>query len=232
MNARRAWPSRDAGARDDRLPALAAPLGGELLDHVRPGERVLDVASLWEDISVFPDQSFDVVVWQHGLQLIHDRSTALAEMRRVLAPGGRAAVAVGGPIERNPAFAALAESLERRVGASAAAAVRWLFCLPAPEELHALLAFAGFDHVRIRIRTDRRTARVPSVAEFLRRYLPGSPAGSATADMPDDETWRVVADLETALGPWFDAGGLRITTQANVGLSFVDGGLRRSRPRS
>jgi SAM-dependent methyltransferase len=229
VNARRAWPSPDGEARDDRLPAFAAPLAGDLLDGVRPGERVLDVGSRRPGTSAYPDGAFDVVVWRHGLQLMHDRSTALADMRRVLAPGGRAAVAVGGPIERNPAFAALADSLEHRVGAPAAAAVRWLFCLPQPEELQALLAFAGFDSVRVR--TDRRTARFPSVAEFLRRYLPGSPAGSAIAHIPDGDTWDVVADLETDLRPWFDAGGLRITTEANIGLSFVDG-LRRSSPRS
>lgn len=50
----------------------------------------------------------------------------------MLAPRGRAAVAVWGPIGQNPAFAALAESLQRRAGVRVAAAVRWLFCLPEP----------------------------------------------------------------------------------------------------
>ena len=224
MSTRRAWPSPEGGARDDRLPAFAAPLAGDLQEGVRPGERVLDVALRTADPLPFPDATFDVVVWRHGLQLMQDRATALAEIRRVLVPGGRAAVAVGGPIERNPAFAALADSLERHAGAGAGAAVRWLFSLPEPEELRALLACAGFEQVRVR--TERRTARFRSVAEFLRRYVPGSPAGSATAHMADDDTWGIVADLEARLCPWLDAGGLRITTQANVGVSFVEGGLR------
>ena len=230
MSARRAWPSPEGGARDDRLPAFAAPLAGDLLDGVRPGERVLDVARRPSGVLPVPDATFDVAVWRHGLQLMQDRGTALAEIRRVLVPGGRAAVAVGGPIERNPAFAALADSLERHAGAAAAAAVRWLFSLPQPEELLASLACAGFEHVRVR--TDRRTARFSSVAEFLRRYVPGSPAGPATAHMPDDETWGVVADLETDLAPWLDAGGVRIKTEANVGVSFVDDGLRGPSSRS
>jgi hypothetical protein len=48
--------------------------------------------------------------------------------------------------------------------------------------------------------------------------------------MPDVDTWRVVTDLEAALDPWVDAGGLRITTQANVGVGW-SGGLRPPAPR-
>jgi SAM-dependent methyltransferase len=153
---------------------------GDLLDQAgfRPGDRVLDLiaagAGGGRSSLPFRDASFDVVVCQQGLQLLPDRGRALAEMWRVLAPGGRAAVAVWGPIARNPAFAALAESLERRAGLRVAAAVRWLFCLPEPGDLGAVLAGAGFE--AIRVRTARRTVRFPSVAEFLRRYLPGSPA--------------------------------------------------------
>jgi hypothetical protein len=115
----------------------------------------------------------------------------------VLAPRGRAAVVVWGPIGRNPAFAALAESLERRAGVRVAAAVRWLFCLPEPGDLRAVLASAGFD--AIQVRTARKTVRFPSVAEFLRRCLPGSPPGTATAHLPERDRGNVLADLETAL---------------------------------
>ncbi len=40
----------------------------------------------------FPDASFDVVTISYGLRNIADIAQALAEMRRVLAPGGRAVV--------------------------------------------------------------------------------------------------------------------------------------------
>jgi SAM-dependent methyltransferase len=195
----------------------------DLLDQVgfRPGDRVLDLARVGrggEDPSLpFGDGCFDVVVCQQGLQLFPDRGRALAEMRRVLAPRGRAAVAVWGPIGRNPAFAALAESLERRAGVRVAAAVRWLFSLPEPGDLRAVLAGAGFDGIRVG--TARKTVRFPSVSEFLRRCVPGSPAGAATARMPADDKRRVVADLEVALAPWVDAHGLRVATEANTGVA-------------
>ncbi len=64
-----------------------------------------------------PDAAFDVVLCQHGLQQFPDRPTALREMRRVLMPGGRLALCVWSRIEGSPGMAALAEALERHVGA-------------------------------------------------------------------------------------------------------------------
>jgi hypothetical protein len=122
-----------------------------------------------------------------------------------------------GPIGRNPAFAALAESLERRAGLRVAAAVRWLFCLPEPDDLRAVLAGAGLD--AIQVRTARKAVRFPSVAEFLRRSLPGSPAGVATANLSDQDRRQVLADLEVALAPWVDPAGLRVVTEANTGVA-------------
>jgi SAM-dependent methyltransferase len=196
---------------------------GDLLDQVGfgPGDRVLDLAAVGGhgggSTLPFGDASFDVVVCQQGLQLLPDRGRALAEVWRVLAPRGRAAVVVWGPIGRNPAFAALAESLERRAGVRVAAAVRWLFCLPEPSDLRSVLASAGFD--AIQVRTARKTVRFPSVAEFLRRCLPGSPSGAATAHLPERDRGNVLADLETALTPWVDTAGLRVVTEANTAVA-------------
>jgi ubiquinone/menaquinone biosynthesis C-methylase UbiE len=193
-----------------------------------PSEPALEVARATADAVIewrrgdvaslsFRDASFDVVVCQQRLQLFPDRSRALSEMRRVLVPGGRVAVAVWGPIQRSPAFAALADSLERHAGVHVAAAVRWLFSLSEPEDLRALLAGAGCDGIRLR--TARKTTRLPSVAAFLRRYVPGSLVGSATTHMPEDDKRKVMADLETDLAPWVGADGLTITMEANTAVA-------------
>jgi hypothetical protein len=68
------------------------------------------------------------------------------------------------------------------------------------------------------VHTARRTVRFPSVAEFLRRYLPGSPAGTATA-LPDRDFGKVLADLETGLAGWLDADGFRVTLEANTAVA-------------
>ena len=77
----------------------------------------------------FSDETFDVVVCQQGLQFFSDRPAALREMHRVLLPGGRVALSVLGPLERNPGHAALVRALERHLDAAAASAMRSCFAL-------------------------------------------------------------------------------------------------------
>ena len=65
-----------------------------------------------------PDRSFGVVLCQMGLQFMQDRSAALTEMHRVLAPGGRALVTVPGP--EPDFFSILREALARWICPKAA----------------------------------------------------------------------------------------------------------------
>jgi SAM-dependent methyltransferase len=67
-----------------------------------------------------PDDTFDLVTCQQGLQFFPDRSLALAEMRRVLRPRGRLGISVWCDIEDCPPFLALANALEEVLGAEVA----------------------------------------------------------------------------------------------------------------
>lgn len=71
-----------------------------------------------------PDDAFDFVTCQQGLQFFPDRRAALAEMRRVLRPGGKIGVAVWCAIEECPPFLALAKALEEVLGPEVAEAYR------------------------------------------------------------------------------------------------------------
>ena len=53
------------------------------------------------------------------------------------------------PIERNPPFAELADALERAEDRDGAVRVRWLFCMPEPDDLRGTLAAAGLEEIRI-----------------------------------------------------------------------------------
>jgi SAM-dependent methyltransferase len=199
----------------------------DLLDQVdlSPGDRVLDVSSLasrpdalasverWcADVTSLPfaDGSFDVVVYRQGLRLFPAPGWTLSEMRRVLVPGGRAAVSVWGRIERIPAFATLARALDDRIGAGPATAVRGVFSLSEPADLRAFLANAGFE--RIRVRTVGTTVVFPSVAAFVRSCVP---------DLRDDDERSIVSDLELPFARWIDTEGLRITMEANTAIASV-----------
>lgn len=157
----------------------------------------------------FDDGSFLRVVCRRGLQLLPDRGRALEEVRRVLARHGEIEVAVRGSIERSPPFAELADSLERHLGPRDAAAVRWLFCMPEPDDLRGVLAAAAFEEIRVDV--VRRIDRFPSLDAFL------SHPGSAPGIVPEIVRRRVFADLERALGPCMDQDGLLITTETIVG---------------
>jgi ubiquinone/menaquinone biosynthesis C-methylase UbiE len=84
--------------------ALPAPAGAQI--HWLEGDAMA-LASR--------DGAFDLVLCQHGLPFVPDRARAVREMRRVLAPGGRALVIVLQALARHPVFDALVESVSRHL---------------------------------------------------------------------------------------------------------------------
>lgn len=98
-----------------------------------------------------PDEAFDVVLCQQGLQFFPDKTGALAEMRRVLNPGGRAGVAVWCAIEECPFWDALAGAVGEILGKETEIGFRsgpW--GLPEADELGRLFEAAGFTDVDVR----------------------------------------------------------------------------------
>jgi ubiquinone/menaquinone biosynthesis C-methylase UbiE len=116
---------------------------------------------------------FDVVLCQLGLQFFPDRPAALREIRRVLVPGGRLALNVFGPIERNPATCALARALDRHVRPGASVAKRSEHALAGTAGLRALVAAALFTNIEIRTAT--KMVWFPSAADYVRIQLAATP---------------------------------------------------------
>jgi ubiquinone/menaquinone biosynthesis C-methylase UbiE len=110
----------------------------------------------WQEVNAdklpFPDQSFDIVYCQLGLQFFANRAAALSEMHRVLADEGRLALMVWRAIDESPGFAVLAEALERHIGQAAAAIMRAPFGLSDADELSTLVRAAGFEGVAVQKR--------------------------------------------------------------------------------
>ena len=120
---------RDRGAVGGPPAELGGLAGADvneaMLDVARsvpdPG---CDVGVEWHEADAaalpFADASFDLVYCQQGLQYLGDPSAGLREMSRVLAPGGRMALAVWRSINNNPGFASLVGALERHAAPEAA----------------------------------------------------------------------------------------------------------------
>jgi SAM-dependent methyltransferase len=68
-----------------------------------------------EDIDE-PDDTFDVVLCREGLMLVPDPELAASEIARVLRPGGRYAIAVWGPRDRNPWLGVLFDAVTAQIG--------------------------------------------------------------------------------------------------------------------
>jgi len=106
----------------------------------------------------FPDGSFEVLTIGYGLRNVADIPAALSEMRRVLAPGGRAVVLDFGKPDR-----ALPAALYRAYLGTVMPAVGWIFHrdpqtyayipaslerYPAQRGVESLMRSAGFGEVR------------------------------------------------------------------------------------
>lgn len=96
--ARRAGRDGQVMATDVSGPMLARSAAVARVDGAAP----IDYREASADALPFDDGAFDVVLCQQGLQFFPHRDVAVAEMRRVLRPGGVAGIAVwasGHPLE-------------------------------------------------------------------------------------------------------------------------------------
>ena len=112
-------------------------------------------------LPVGPDERFDVVVCQQGMQFFPDRLAAAREMRRVCAPGGRVVVATWRPLPDVPMCRDLNGIAERHLGP----VVDQRHTLGDAAVLSGLLEEAGFRSVRVDVVT--RTIRFVDPTAFF-----------------------------------------------------------------
>ena len=93
------------------------------------------------DALPFPDQSFDIITIQQGLQFFPDRPAALRECFRVLGPGGVIAIGIWSSLEKQGLQRPYAEAIERVTGSPAMHAP---YGRITSDELATLLQDAGF----------------------------------------------------------------------------------------
>lgn len=165
-----------------------------------------------------PDAAFDVVLCQQGLQQFPDRPAALAEMRRVLVPGGRLAACAWGRLDASPGLAALVAGLERHVGAAAANNRRAPFALGDADELRTLVAGAGFQGVSVQTRT--QMAHFPSPEKLVAYQLSATPL-STLGGLSDQVFAAVVEDVTSALRDYLTHDGLTFPMEAHLATAHA-----------
>jgi len=158
--------------------------------------------------------SFDAVVSQFGLMFFRDRQAAVREMLRVLAPGGRLAIAVWDRLENSEAYREEVELLERLAGRDAADALRAPFVLGDKAELSSLISTAGATSVAIF--TQHGVARFPSVRSMVEADLRGwLPIMGVTLSEELIET--ILREAEQVLSSYVtEAGSVEFDSPAHI----------------
>jgi hypothetical protein len=146
-------------------------------------------------------------------------------MRRVLAPSGRLALNVYGPIEHNPATHALADALDRHLGPDASIAKRTEHALADAAQLRELVERAGFAEVAIERAT--KAVRFPSAADYVRVQLAATPLAGVMAERrPSDEAGATAPDEDRAPGLVDDVAAALVNDVAAALAAYVgDDGL-------
>jgi SAM-dependent methyltransferase len=178
--------------------------------------RVLDIERIEE-----PDASYDVVLCREGLMFALDPARAAREIRRVLRPGGRFAVAVWGPRDRNPWLGLVFDAVSAQLGKPVPPpGVPGPFSLEDSDELVRLLADAGLAGVTISELAV--PLRAGSFDEWWERTSAlAGPLAKVLASIPDRARDALRASLREATRPYETPSGLELP-----GVTLIASGAR------
>ncbi len=165
--------------------------------------RVLDLERIDE-----PDGLYDVVLCREGLMLVPDPERAAREIARVLAPGGRFAVAVWGPRERNPWLGFIFDAVSAELGNPVPPpGIPGPFSLEDRDRFAALLADAGLAEVTVN--EVSVPLRAPSADVWLERASAmAGPLANVLASLPDEAKASIRERATTAAAPFEGPEGL------------------------
>jgi ubiquinone/menaquinone biosynthesis C-methylase UbiE len=161
----------------------------------------------------YESETFDVVVSQFGLMFFADQRAALQEMIRVLAPGGRLAVAVFDSLDHNPAYAIMVRVLESQIGQQAADALRFPFVLGDTQELQTLFARTGVSSVVVT--SQEEAAHFSDVRSMVLADVKGwFPLAGIAVGAKQRES--LIAEAEDALKSFVTGGKVAFRTSAHI----------------
>jgi SAM-dependent methyltransferase len=155
-----------------------------------------------------PNESFDKAYCQQGLQHMSDPAAALAEIRRLLRPNGRLAVAIW---QQSPF--GLFRQVVADLGITADGAQPSPFGRE-PEDLARALDQAGFTHVKVQKR-EMVSVLEGGVPQALEVAVATS-AGAGMENLTPAQQEQVRAALTAALQPLVKEDGVHLASSSNI----------------
>lgn len=205
----------------DALPAsatlIATDLNDPMLDFARkkftPGENIefqpADATSL-----PFQDAEFDAVACQFGVMFFPDKPAALAEVARVLKPGGTFAFNVWDAIERNSLTRTTAKIILDFLPEGTPNFYDIPFGFYDQGMIRSLLEDAGFTDIELDVQ--QREAVAESAAHAAYGFVKGNPIILEIRNHPEIDEDAIVDAVATALREVGGDNPMRTGTQAII----------------
>lgn len=205
---------------------MAAPMvqpGGEVFGLDLNGAqiataRTIDSSIDWQEGDAgslsFADEGFDLVVCQQGFQFFPDRVQVVKEIHRVLKPGGRVGITVWSSIGASPGYLAIANSLGKVVGESAAGLLDELFAFTSPDEVGQFFADGGFPDTNVT--TPRINAQFSSAQEFTRVLAVGSIMRRTQTKFSEETLDLMATEVAAEMAPFLTGDGLVFPMEAHL----------------
>jgi SAM-dependent methyltransferase len=167
------------------------------------------------------DAAYDVVLCREGLMFAVDPGQGAREIRRVLRPEGRVALAVWGPREENPWLSLVFDAISARTGSPVPPPnMPGPFSLENSSRLTALLRDTGFHDVVVEaVPTPLRSTSFE--AWWARTSAIAGPLAAVLARLPEPAQAAIRDRLRTAVAGYTTSAGVELP-----GLAFVASGRR------
>ncbi len=164
----------------------------------------------------FTQAEFDVALCAQTLQFLEDRPRGLAEMYRILKPGGRVVVSLWCDLRESPYFHVLVQAVTKHIGAETAAGLRAAFGLSDSEAIRALLTGAGFNNMQLTVK--ELDLELPKPRDFVPRHVSATPMSTGFHTASEEARQAVVDDVSEQLAPYETDQGIRVPFRTHLAM--------------
>lgn len=151
------------------------------------------------------DESVDVAVCAQTFQFLDNRPLALAQIARVLKPGGRVTLSLWSEMAESPYFHALVMAIAQHVSPDTAGGLGAAFNLSQADAIQELLHTAGFQDVTVEATV--LNLPLPPLPEFLPRHVSATPMAAGFNAASDAARQAVLEELTNRLAPYIQSDG-------------------------
>jgi ubiquinone/menaquinone biosynthesis C-methylase UbiE len=162
--------------------------------------------------------TIDLVLCAQTLQFLKERQLALAEIRRVLKPGGRAALSVWSELDESPYFQALVESISKYINRETAAGLAAAFSLSEATDIRQLVKDIEFRNIEITARQLDLT--LPPLHKFVPQHIQATPMAASYYAAPISVQKTVIKEVTEQLTAYITEQGACVPFMTHLVLAY------------